>query len=1819
MQKYKKYFSTLGVIAFMLLVSSALASGEVEWSSPVTVKTNAWNSFGARTSNGNYVIAVQTGSNAIIAQAYNTSGTNLWTTTVQFDSANLSEVVADGSGGAFILYTMNNDGYTDGYLARVSSTGDVQWTFNNFDHTANVNELWPRVIHDGNNGAFVTWYVGNSSYKPRMTHINSSGVVPAGWNTGSGEINRPVDLTSTYSNERPEPRLIISDAGKVIVARDENGQIKVSKYDTDGTQLWLHDAGGTGTLTYFQAEPDGNNGVYVATWRRNGTNYELYVTDYTSAGTNSSWSPKLYKTVATNANIPENLVSASDSTGNLYLGWDEQVNYENDAYVQKIDHSGDEHWGTGGKLLGTLADGEENYFENMYLYNVPHTIVSDGLGGAIVGLNRMSSAVPSAVVGQRISPDGTLLWGDTGQIFTPDPNNDWDYQQDVLSDGNGGAVMDWYQNNSSQIVAQYVRTAAPAVPTNLHATYSGSINLTWDAADGATSYNVYRSDDNGASYFIENTSTSNSFNDRGGIAYHHTYYYKISAVNERGESAQSNTSFVDVELAPPTNLTATGADNSVRLAWTANTEAQWYNIYRSDTDGGPYSQIDSSISDTSYTDSTAVNGTEYFYVVRSYGSETESGNSNQVSVTPTAFSYGLGNLHELSLNTGYRRTAVIKTTDNNFVVVWAGTDNHILVQKIEASTGFEMWTTGGIVLSDQLNSNYIYAIPDNNNGVYIAYDGSDSYAHAQHLDSDGAATWGTNGIQLLQNESRIDDMKKDGAGGVYVSTGNDTGGYVYHFDPDGTMVTMTITPNDYLLMSEPDTSGDVFVGGTEDSSNIAYVVKLSPSGVVTDWGNNGQMSMFSNQSDWTVWDPALISDGNGGVIIVTDAWDSVHDVEATNGIRIDGSGNRSWEGVNLGTDYPWFGQIIKTGNSTYTFLATVYDDASGQDKVRAVQFDADGTPGTTTWLYDQTESSNQDFGGDANNSVYDNWRSIYSVFGSDQDHDIKVQRYNKGDGSISLGTTGTTVSEGGLNDYSTIADNGNGQALIAWRNRDSSSPGVYNVYFKLLNYEQSGGGGSHGDAPTNVRATPGDSQITLNWDSMLFATGYNVYAFNVMNILHPYTLINTGGPISENTYTVTPLVNGMSKTYVVTAIYEAGESGYSDSVSATPAVGLTPALSYSRPAIGPTSGNTDVTLIGHNFQDNPRVQFGNHDATNVSLADELPDSIAGSSGEDIVPLSFQSNNYILSGNNLYKWITNLHCFGKDDTSACYTPSQTLSVDLRGWKIFTSGADKYFVGAEWNTAGHVNLYKWISDQNCLGDGTTCGAALQNFDSYNAHQVEIMPIGSDIYMTYNFNMDDSSNTDLPNAIYKWMPDGNASLGCFGDGTTCSTAFQTIETNNNRGWKGFTIGSDSYLALSQAYGTDTLYKWIPTGNSGKGCYGDGSTCGSSFQSFGQWGMAVTAFSIDSDQFLVLGEIPSDTTMNYVYKWIPAGNSGAGCFGDGTTCGTALQTLSAQSGDENWTYGVFNINSTNYLMLASRNNSSPLYKWMSGSSCFGDGADCGTAVQLLATSGFPLNLNEFSIDTNNYLAVYRHDDNPSIYRWNSYDSCFIDNSTCFEKEITARTPSNGSGPTDITVTNTDMQSDTLTNGFTYTGGGGGTCTAGSGESCGQITIGCNDRGSISLSDVSPSVSFQQRTSNFYQDSDNASLAAPFYMDITDTRGYDAGSGNCGTGATLSIQSSGLSYNGYSLDLNMDSALTQDSITCPGSACEPGPAHLSDVATTQGPVGSILHGADILNISEAFAGTIRLQMATNQLVVVKPAGPLPKGTFSGVITVTLL
>lgn len=218
----------------------------------------------------------------------------------------------------------------------------------------------------------------------------------------------------------------------------------------------------------------------------------------------------------------------------------------------------------------------------------------------------------------------------------------------------GSAIVTVNQMNAAIAAATTGGSTAPGAPTSLGATpSSNSVALSWTAPSNTggsaiTGYTVFRGTTSGGETQLHVGGTGTSFTDSTAVN-GTTYFYYVVAVNAVGSSAASN----EVNATPlasntvpgaPTLTSAVASPGQVVLNWTLNANnggasVTSQQVLRSTSSGTE--TLLHTISDgttLTYTDSTAVNGTTYFYEIESTNSVGASNPSNELSATPTASS-----------------------------------------------------------------------------------------------------------------------------------------------------------------------------------------------------------------------------------------------------------------------------------------------------------------------------------------------------------------------------------------------------------------------------------------------------------------------------------------------------------------------------------------------------------------------------------------------------------------------------------------------------------------------------------------------------------------------------------------------------------------------------------------------------------------------------------------------------------------------------------------------------------------------------------------------------------------------------------------------------------------------------------------------------------------------------------------------------------------------------------------------------------------------------------------------------------------------------
>ena len=181
-------------------------------------------------------------------------------------------------------------------------------------------------------------------------------------------------------------------------------------------------------------------------------------------------------------------------------------------------------------------------------------------------------------------------------------------------------------NSAYSAVASCTCDLPRPMVTTANAASTGYPVLTWEAVEGAVSYKVYRSTSKDGTYSLTKTTTDTSYTNTSAKP-GNVYYYKVMAVAQKSaaNSAYSSIKSRTCDLAQPKVTIDLNAKGKPTLSWEAVEDAVQYKVYRATAEDGTYSVMKTTTG-TTYTNTTAEDGTTYFYKVRAICSNTD-GNS----------------------------------------------------------------------------------------------------------------------------------------------------------------------------------------------------------------------------------------------------------------------------------------------------------------------------------------------------------------------------------------------------------------------------------------------------------------------------------------------------------------------------------------------------------------------------------------------------------------------------------------------------------------------------------------------------------------------------------------------------------------------------------------------------------------------------------------------------------------------------------------------------------------------------------------------------------------------------------------------------------------------------------------------------------------------------------------------------------------------------------------------------------------------------------------------------------------------------------------
>jgi hypothetical protein len=308
----------------------------------------------------------------------------------------------------------------------------------------------PTIISDGAGGAIFVWHDNRrgGGFDIYAQRVDASGL-PL-WPAGGIAM-------CTAANEQSEPAIVSDGVGGAIVAWQDYRSgvypdIYAQRVNASGAPQWPADGVALCTADNPQAFPvivsDGAGGAIV-TWAdaRNGTNSDIYARRVDASGT-PQWADNgiAISSAANNQRYP---AIVADGSGGAIITWSDARSGNNaDIYAQRVSASGASRWTADGVAVCTAAD-KQQY----------PSIVSDGVGGAIITWSDDRSGTNTDIYAQRMNTSGSAQWLTDGVALCATAG-DQNYPK-VTSDGAGGAIAAWsdYRSGNSDIYAQWVNAS----------------------------------------------------------------------------------------------------------------------------------------------------------------------------------------------------------------------------------------------------------------------------------------------------------------------------------------------------------------------------------------------------------------------------------------------------------------------------------------------------------------------------------------------------------------------------------------------------------------------------------------------------------------------------------------------------------------------------------------------------------------------------------------------------------------------------------------------------------------------------------------------------------------------------------------------------------------------------------------------------------------------------------------------------------------------------------------------------------------------------------------------------------------------------------------------------------------------------------------------------------------------------------------------------------------------------------------------------------------------------------------------------------------
>ncbi|HQH50552.1 MAG TPA: fibronectin type III domain-containing protein [Candidatus Cloacimonadota bacterium] len=564
------------------------------------------NNIAFTTTTGTTTLTAQTGSyyDMLVAKI---SSAGIWQWVIQGSGTAIKQgngIAVDGQGNAYvtggfnsptltlgsIVVTNRQDTVFDGFVAKASPEGQWLWA----DRFGGVNaDLGSSIALDSTGNIYLTGFFNTTAYFGNLA------------------------LTSPSGN---------------------GNEVFAAKLSPSGSWLWAKKAGGTGSDEGLGISLDANSNVFLAGRFTGTTNFGSISLTSASSDSSDAFLGKLNSAGDWQWAVRAGGIGPDCGQGVVAHGDSEALLYG--YFCQSSDFSG---------TTLTSAGLSDAFFARI---TVPPLTLLTPNGGETYAAPSSQTITWTANGVDTVHLDYTLDGGTTWTTITGAPvsaglgSYDW-----ALPNSSSSQALVRVRNSVDSTVFDvsdayfsiYLADVAPNAPSNLVAAVvsSSQINLSWaDNSDNELQFKVERKTGSSGTWAQIGTVDANtvSFSNTG-LSQNTTYYYRVRASNQAGNSGYSNEASGTTPYATPgapSGLTATTLSSSrIRIDWTDNSNIETgFKVERKTGSTGTWSQIVVlGANTTTYTNSSLSQNTTYFYRVRAYNNNVNSDYSNEASAT----------------------------------------------------------------------------------------------------------------------------------------------------------------------------------------------------------------------------------------------------------------------------------------------------------------------------------------------------------------------------------------------------------------------------------------------------------------------------------------------------------------------------------------------------------------------------------------------------------------------------------------------------------------------------------------------------------------------------------------------------------------------------------------------------------------------------------------------------------------------------------------------------------------------------------------------------------------------------------------------------------------------------------------------------------------------------------------------------------------------------------------------------------------------------------------------------------------------------------